>query len=115
MDEPMEDPAPPSELPEGVADVVESLSATQLRKLVEYAQTRLRFMEGPISDFIETGEDGEIVRMEDYGHYAVVVKRQKDEADSDSAEPPHLYVVTIEAEPEGGHYLHWADLGTVID
>lgn len=112
----MDDPAPPTELPEEVADALTSLSATQLRELIEYAQSRLRFLEGPISEFIEPADDEEILRVEDYGYYAVVVKRGgTGEGGESSTEPPHVYVVTIEPEQEGGRHLHWADLGRVIE
>lgn len=114
MDEPIEDPSPPSGLPEEVVEKVATLSTTQLRELIEFAESRLKYREAPLSERIEPREGEEIVRMKDYGHYAVVVKRNKEETDRGApSEPPHVYVVTVEPEPEGGHHLHWEDIGRV--
>lgn len=116
MDQPIEDPTPPDELPEQVVEAVTSLSSAQLRKLIEFAQSRLRITESSISELIEPKENEEIVRIKDYGYYCVVVKRKTGETDQEAAsEPPHAYVVTIEPEREGGHHLHWEDIGRVVE
>ena len=115
MDEPVEEPTPPSNLPDEVVKAATSMSPLQLRQLIEFAQSRLQFTEMSISDLIEPQEDEEIVRMKDYGYYTVVIKRKKATSDHNPAEPPHAYVVTLEPEPEGGHHIHWEDLGQVIE
>lgn len=116
MDEPIDEPTPPPRLPDEVVEAIASLPAPQLRQLVEYAQSRLQFMEMSISDLIEPEEDEEIVRIEDYGYYTVVVKRQKDsEGDEESEKPPQIFVVTLEPEREGGHHLHWENIGRLVE
>lgn len=115
MDEPVEEPTPPSGLPDEVVSATSSLPAPQLRQLIEFAQARLRFMERSVSDLIESSEDEEIVRIKDYGYYTLVVKRKKVTENRGSAEPPHAYVVTLEPERDGGHHLHWEDIGQIVE
>ena len=115
MDEPLEESTPPSELPDEVIEAATSMAAPQLRQLIEFAQSRLQFMEMSISDLIKPHEDEDIVRMKDYGHYSLVLKRKKETGDHDTAEPPHAYVVTLEPEREGGHHLHWEDIEQIFE
>lgn len=112
MDEPLEPPERPDSLSKELLDIVEGLSPRNLQELLEFTRSRLQYLETPVSELVESQEDEEIVRVEDFDYYTVVLKRN---IHDDESEAPHLYVVTREREPGGDHRLHWEDLGRVME
>lgn len=115
MDEPIDSPEPPSNLPEELVDEIDSLTAPELRQLLKYARSRIEFLETPVAELIEPGEDEEILRIDEYDLYTVVVKGEKcDEGCEACPHDPHVYLITIEPDLEGQRHLHWEDLGRMM-
>lgn len=116
MDEPIDAPEPPSDVPADVVDGVDALNARELRSLVTYVRSRIEYLERPISEFVEPGDDEEILRVEDDELYTVVVKGTRCEDGCDECpHDPHVYVVTLEPDVDGDRRLHWEDLGRLLD
>lgn len=115
MDEPIDTPEPPSNLPDGLVEEINALNPQELRSLVSYGQARLNHYETPISELIEPGEGEEIIRIEDRDLYTIVVKRLKSQDENGGDPEPHVFIVTIEPDLEGGRHLHWEDIGRVFE
>lgn len=116
MDQPLDEPDPPSDLPESVVRTVDGLKSGELRSLVEYARARIEYLETSIAEYIEPDEGEEILEVDERDLYTIVIKRQVDETGNEPVRhTPHAFVVTREPEPDGGYHLHWADIGTVAD
>lgn len=115
MDEAIDPPEPPTALPEHLTEAVEDLTPRELRSLVEFTRARLEHLEKPIPELIEVGEDEEIVSVDDYDVYTVVVKGQRcAEGCDECPHNPRAYVVTIEHDAEGERRLHWEDIGRTL-
>ena len=115
MDEPIDAPEPPDDLPEELIDAVDDLSTDELVSLVSYARARVDYFETPIAELIEPEDDEEIVRIDEYDLYTVVVKGERCEAGCEECpHDPHVYVVTVEREVDGGRHLRWEDLGPML-
>lgn len=115
MDQPIDAPEPPSNVPDELIEEIDALTAPELRSFLKYVRSRLEYLEAPIADFIEPGEDEEIVRIDEYDLYTVVVKGERcEEGCADCPHDPHVYVVTIEPDIDGERHLHWEDLGSVL-
>ena len=115
MDEPIDAPEPPSNVSDELIEDIDALTAPELRSFLKYVRSRLEYLEAPISDFIEAGENEEILRIEEYDLYTVVVKGERcEEGCEDCPHDPHVYVVTIEPDLDGERHLHWEDLGGML-
>lgn len=115
MDEPITAPEPPSNVSEELVDELDSLSAPELRSVLKYVRSRVEHLEAPISELVEAGPDEEIVRIDEYDFYTVVVKGQRcEDGCEDCPHDPHVYVVTIEPNLDDERHLHWEDLGGML-
>ena len=116
MDQPIDAPEPPTNLSEELIKEIDSLSAQDLRTLVKYARYRIEYLETPIPDLIEPDDDEEIIRIEEYDIYTIVVKGEKcEESCEDCPHDPRVFVVTIEPEMDGERHLHWEDIGPMLE
>lgn len=107
-------PAPPEELSSDTIEVLDELDEAQLRAVIDYARSRLRYVTPRVSDQIEPREGEEIVRIEERGGYIEVVKREPcAEGCEDCPHEPVLYHVRKERQPDGTTNLHWTYLGQV--
>lgn len=116
MDQPIEGPDPPADLPSPVVEEVERLRPEKLRSLIEYARDRLDYLEAPTTEFIEPAEGEEIVRIDERDLYTIVVKRTVcEEGCEDCPHRPQAYVVTKDPDYDGGQHLHWVYIGDVLE
>ncbi|WP_157972416.1 hypothetical protein [Saliphagus sp. LR7] len=108
------EPAPPGALPATVIEMVNQLDDKELQTLIDYAQERYEYAHPSLSDQIEAASGEEIVRIEEYPEYTLVVKRQPCGKDCDECpHGPFLYHVQEEPRFEGGTRLRWRYLGEV--
>lgn len=115
MDESIEAPEPPSTISEELIEELDALTPPELRSVITYARARVNHLEAPISEFIEPDEEEEIIRIEDYDLYTVVVKGEScEEGCEDCPHDLHVYVVTIKRDLDGERHLHWEDLGGML-
>jgi len=102
---------PPDDVPEAVTTALEGSSAYQLREIIHFAQQLLRD-HPPLTDAIESREGEELVRMEDYGAYTIVVVEHPDE--TGEARGPFAYRVRWESDLDDGEGRYrWHYLGKV--
>lgn len=101
----------PDDIPAQITAALEDSSDSQLRRIIHYAQRRLR-ERPPLTNAIESRDGEEIVRMEDHGAYTIVVVERSEE--TGEARGPFAYRVKREAriEDDGGKY-RWHYLGAV--
>lgn len=112
MDQPIAAPDPPSRISDELIEALDALSAPELRSVLKYIRARVEYLEAPIAELVELDDDEEIVRIDEYDLYTVVVKGERcEEGCDDCPHDPHVYVVTIEPEQDGERHLHWEDLG----
>jgi hypothetical protein len=111
MTSPPDAPAPPVDLPEGVADTIATLDAHNLREAIIYAQELLQARQESTFQ-IEPQPGEEIVRTTEHPSYTTVVKKQP--CGNNCAGCPHgpyVYHVTPEKQIDGRTKLHWALIG----
>lgn len=115
MDEPIEAPDPPANVPKALIEELDSLTTRELHSVIKYARSRVEYLETPIPDLIDPEDDEEIIRVEQNELYTVVVKGENcEEGCEECPHDPHVYVVTIEPELGGGRHLHWEDIGRMM-
>ena len=102
---------PPENVPEELVAVIEDSTDSQLREIINYAQQLLR--EHPsITDAIESRPGEELVRIEDYGAYTIVVVDRP--AETGEARGPFAYRVRWEPHVDDGEGRYkWHYLGRV--
>lgn len=115
MDQPIDAPDPPPRISDELIEDLDALTAPKLRSVLKYVRSRLEYLEAPIADLIDLDDDEEILRIDDYDLYTVVVKGERCEVGCDDCpHDPHVYVVTIEPDRDGERHLHWEDLGGML-
>lgn len=106
-------PTPPEAVPSSIVDGLSALTDDQLRQTTEYIQSLLSRSQ-PLSDDIEAGSGGEIVRITEHDTYTSVVKREWCENECERCpHGPYLYTVRREPSPDGEETLHWTYVGRV--
>lgn len=100
----------PDDIPETVAEALESSSDDQLREVIHYAQ-RLLGEHPPLTDEIESREGEELVRMEDHDSYKYVVMERSDGSDDDGE--TYAYRVKWETGIDDEGKYRWHYLGKV--
>lgn len=112
MTQPDDDPE--DRLPDDLAATIDSLDASAMRAVVEYAEARLDDGPHTLEEDIRTSDVKNVVSIDDRGAYALVKKREPaTESDGDSAEITSLYLVRHERHLDGETALNWAYLGDV--
>lgn len=109
----MPTPESPENIPSQVVTVLEESNDSQLRDIIHYAQ-QLLHDHTSFTDAIEAREGEELVRMENYDTYTIVVVERP--AETGEARGPFAYRVQREPElgDEDGQY-RWHYLGKVVD
>jgi hypothetical protein len=107
-------PEPPTVLPSEAVDVIDGLTESELRAVIEYARDRQEYLHTAAADKIEPGPGEEIVRVEERTGYTEVLKREPcGEECEDCPHGPYLYHVREELHPDGETQLHWHYIGPV--
>ncbi|MFB6155831.1 MAG: hypothetical protein ABEJ22_08040 [Haloferacaceae archaeon] len=112
-----DDPAPPIDLPEGVAEQLQDLDTHHLREVAIYVQELLQHRRADRGPPIEAEPGEEIVTIEEREGYTVVVKREPC-GNPDCEECPHgpyLYYVETETHPDGSETTHWTLIGRTTE
>ncbi|WP_390277140.1 hypothetical protein [Halobellus rarus] len=102
---------PPEGIPQGVITALKDSSDNQLREIIHYAQQLLEDHPS-LTDAIESRLGEDLVRIEDYGEYTIVIVERPDE--TGEARGPFAYRVKWESTVDGeeGQY-RWHYLGKV--
>ena len=110
------EPTPPDALPATVVEMIGQLDDAELQALIDYAQEWYEYAHLSLSDQIEAASGEEIIRIEEYPEYTLVVKRQPCGMDCDDCpHGPFLYHVQEEPRLEGEPKLRWRYLGEVTE
>jgi hypothetical protein len=103
-------------LPESLVRRLDGLTPRELRRVVDYAQRRLRERHSSVSTEIAAGPGEEILTVDERSAYTEVVKREPCGEDCDGCpHGPYVYHVYEEVKPDGSASLHWVFLGRVFD
>lgn len=105
-----EAPTPPDNLPDALIQAIDSLGRSELKSALSYIERRIDALRTPI----EATAAGEVLKIEDYGAYALVRKHPPNSdgpgVDTDRVS---LYHVWREPQMDGTESLHWTYLGDV--
>jgi len=107
-------PTPPDDLPEMLIQRIDALELPELKSLLSYIERRIKALRTPIETEIKANTEGEIIKIENHGAYALVLKHPPDPDGSGvDTDITSLYHVRHESQPDGTESLHWAYLGDV--
>lgn len=116
MSDANEDPTPPEELSETLIQRVDALELPELKSLHTYIERRIESLRTPFEAEIEADTEGEILKIEDHGGYALVRMHPPNSDDSGvNREKTSLYHVRREHLLDGTDSLNWAYLGDMAE
>lgn len=111
MDDSLEFPDPPDDLPADVVTTLQQLPVHELREAIIYAQELLQNHHEPTTQ-IEPLPGEEIVELTEEDGYTKVVKRQPcTEGCDECPHGPFVYHVKRESLEDGSENLHWVFMG----
>lgn len=93
-------------LPDNLAERLDSLDVAALHAVIDYAEDRIGEERHPIAEDVRAEAGDVVVRIDDYGGYALVEKRTPDR----DADVTSLYLVRHEREMDGEWSLDWSFL-----